>query len=180
MRLDGTLNDYPLSDLFQLIFMGKRSGTLHIHSGGDEGTIVFADNLVRYGKTKTLAGLQAVRQILGWHSGKFVFDTDEKAELEDEAGINLPIQQFILGVSREIDECEDLMARIGGPDRKLILVSVVPRDEPVTLSSIQWQIAVHIGDAPTLSQLQSRVAISEPDLLKAIIDLRDRRLLEFG
>jgi len=62
----------------------------------------------------------------------------------------------------------------------LILVSVVPRDEPVTLSSIQWQIAVHIGDAPPLSQLQSRVAISEPDLLKAIIDLRDRRLLEFG
>ncbi len=180
MRLDGTLSDYPLSDLFQLVFLGNRSGTLRIFSSGDEGIIVFADSLLKCGKTKKFSGLKAVKEILNWKSGKFVFDTESIIKLADEDRIDLPIQQFILGISTELDECEDLMSRIGGDDRKLILISVLHKNEPVTITPIQWQIITHIGDAPSLSQLKGRVSISEPELLRAIIDLRDKRLLELA
>lgn len=177
MRLDGTLEDYPLSDILQLIFMGERSGTLHIHSGGDEGMIVFGDNLVRFGKTKENKGLHAVKQILGWKTGKFIFDTEELEELEEDEKIDLPIQQFILGISTEMDETAVLMSKIGGLDRRLILLPVAPKGKPVTLSPLEWQIVVHIGDAPTLGELQSRVAVPEHDVLQVIVSLQERGLL---
>lgn len=177
MRLDGTLNDYPLTDLFQLIFMGKRSGTLHIYSGGDEGAIVFTDSLVRCANTSQHQGLPAVKQILSWKTGKFVFDTVELLECTPETSIDLPIQQFILGLSTEMDECEDLMCKIGGLDRRLILVPVTPKDKPVTLTPLQWKIVVHMGDAPTVEQLKQRVAVAERDMLGVIVNLAERGLL---
>jgi hypothetical protein len=177
MRLDGTLEDYPLSDILQLIFMGNRSGTLHLYSGGDEGSVVVGEGLVKCGKTSKLSGLKAVRTILGWRSGKFIFDTEELAELGDETRIDLPIQQFILDLSAEMDESKDLMDKVGGPDRRLMLVPLAPQAKPVTLSPVQWQVVVHVGDAPTLAELQGRLALSERDLLRVIVDLRDRGLL---
>lgn len=177
MRLDGTLEDYPLSDILQLIFMGNRSGILHLYSGGDEGTVVVGDGLIKYGKTRKLSGLKAVRTILSWRMGKFVFDTEEKVELGDETRINLPIQQFILGLSAEMDEFEDLMSKVGGVDRRLMLQPLAPQGKPVTLSSTEWQVVVHMGDAPTLAELQGRLSLSERDLLRVIVDLRDRGLL---
>ena len=177
MRLDGTLEDYPLSDILQLILMGNRSGTLHIYSGGDEGTIVFGEGLVKCGKTSKLSGLRAVREILGWRRGKFVFDTEEGVELGEETRIDLPIQQFILGLSAEMDESKDLMNKVGGVDRRLMLAPLAPQAKPVTLSPTQWQVVVHIGDAPTLAELQGRLALSERDLLRVLVDLRDRGLL---
>ncbi len=179
MRLDGTLDDYPLSDILQLIFMGNRSGTLHIFSHGDEGTVVFGDSLVKFGKTKKDKGLKAVRDILGWTSGKFVFDTDKGVELDEDCKIAVPIQQFILGVTSELDECEDLMARIGGADSRLLLIPTAPRNKTINLSPAEWQVVVHLGDAPTLGELQHRVALAERDLLRIVVDLCDRGLLNF-
>lgn len=177
MRLDGTLEDYPLSDILQLILMGNRSGTLHIYSVGEEGTIVFGEGLIKCGKTLNLSGLKSVRQILGWRSGKFVFDTEERIELGEETRIDLPIQQFILRLSAEMDEFEDLMSKVGGPDRRLMLVPLAPQGKPVALSATEWQVVVHMGDAPTVAELQGRLALSERDLLRVIVDLRDRGLL---
>ncbi|MBD3286832.1 DUF4388 domain-containing protein [candidate division WOR-3 bacterium] len=177
MRLDGTLADYPLSDILQLIFMGKRAGTLRIFSGGDEGIIVFGNNLIRFGKTSKHAGLPAVKKILGWESGKFIFDTEEVLELEEEAKIELPIQQFILEVSTALDEYDDLLARIGGMSRRLILSPIAPKGEHVHLSPEEWLIVVHIADAPTIRDLEGRIAIPEADLLRHILNLRDRRLI---
>ncbi|NLI98848.1 DUF4388 domain-containing protein [bacterium] len=177
MRLDGTLNDYPLSDIFQLIFLGKRSGTLHIYSGGDEGKIVFAENLLRFANTKKLKGLPAVRDILGWQTGKFVFDTEELTELEDGSSIELPIQQFILALSTEKDECEDLRTKIGGETRRLYLVSVAPGNKPVSLSPMEWQVITHLGDSPTVKDLEGRLALPERDLLRVIVELCGRGLL---
>lgn len=177
MRLDGTLEDYPLSDIFQLIFMGNRSGTLIVFSHGDEGKIIFGDNLVRFGKTGEFCGLKAAREILSWKSGKFILDTEDKTELGDEERIELPVQQFILELSTEMDECADLMSRVGGLERKLILAHVAPKAKPITLSPVEWQVVVHMGDAPTVRQLKSRLALEERDLLRVIVDLCDRGLL---
>ncbi|MBN2378317.1 DUF4388 domain-containing protein [candidate division WOR-3 bacterium] len=177
MRLDGTLADYPLSDILQLIFMGKRAGTLRIFSGGDEGTIVFGNNLVRYGQTREHKGLKAVKRILSWESGKFIFDTEDLTELAEEARIDLPIQQFILEVSTAIDEYDDLLARIGGLERRLILSPMAPKGEPVNLSPEEWLIVVHIGDAPSIKSLEARIAIPESELLRLLVRLRDRRLI---
>jgi len=177
VRLDGTLTDYPLSDLFQLVFLGKRSGTLHIYSGGDEGTLVFGDNLIRYGKTKKYAGLRAVREILGWQSGKFVFDTEEVAELGDDTKIDLPIQQFILQVSTAMDEYDDLISKIGGLDRRLLLSPLPPQGKAVKLSAVEWQVVVHVGDAPTIKELGERLHLPEHELLRVLVDLRNRGLL---
>ena len=89
----------------------------------------------------------------------------------------MPIQQFILGLSAEMDESKDLMDKVGGPDRRLMLVPLAPQGKPVTLSPTQWQVVVHVGDAPTLAELQARLALSERDLLRVLVDLRDRGLL---
>ncbi len=177
MRLDGTLNDYPLSDIFQLIFLGKRSGTLHIYSGGDEGKIVIADNLLRFANTKKIKGLQAVRDILGWSTGKFVFDTEEMNDLEEGTRIDLPIQQFILALSTEKDECEDLRTKVGGPSKRLFLVSVAPGNKPITLSAMEWQVVTHLGDSPTVKDLEARLALPERDLLRVVVELCGRGLL---
>jgi len=157
--------------------MGKRAGTLRIFSGGDEGVIVFGNNLIRYGETKKQRGLSGVKKILGWESGKFIFDTEEILELDEEARIDLPIQQFILEVSTALDEYDDLLARIGGMDRRLILSPIAPKGEPVNLSPEEWLIVVHIGDAPTIRDLEGRISIPESNLLRNILNLRDRRLI---
>lgn len=177
MRLDGTLEDYPLSDILQLVFMGNRSGTLVVFSHGDEGNVVFGDNLVKFGKTRNHSGLKAVREMLSWKSGKFILDTEEKRDLGEQNRIDLPIQQFILELSTEIDECADLMAKVGGLERKLILAHAAPHAKLITLSPVEWQVVVHMGDAPTVRQLKSRLALEERDLLRVIVDLCDRGLL---
>ena len=56
MALQGNLEDFDLTDVLQLIHLGKKNGALEIEIEGDRGEIYFENGKVLYAKTTKKMG----------------------------------------------------------------------------------------------------------------------------
>jgi len=64
VALEGSLTDFSLADMFRLLETGSKTGTLHVTSGGANGTVCFRDGLVYHASSGAVvepAGKRLVR-----------------------------------------------------------------------------------------------------------------------
>jgi|GEM_PF-1622192 len=70
----GQLSHMGVVDLLQAMELGRRSGTVHIKSDGNEGTLWFREGAPIDANTGSLQGADAVYRMLTWESGAFEID----------------------------------------------------------------------------------------------------------
>jgi len=93
MALEGSLADFELTDVIQLIQLGQKDGRLSIQSDDDVGIVYFKGGMVVHAKANSIQGELAIDVILKWKKGRFVFNP---GEVSIAPNVNLPIQQVIL------------------------------------------------------------------------------------
>ena len=138
MALQGNLEDFDLTDVLQLIHLGKKNGALEIETEGNRGEIYFENGKVVYAKTKETAGEESIHYILRWTKGKFLFSPEKKAP---EKKMNIPIQNLILDAAKQIDEWKRLEKVI--PSVEMIVDFVEDPEvssEEINLSPDEWKI----------------------------------------
>ncbi|MEO0142312.1 MAG: DUF4388 domain-containing protein [candidate division WOR-3 bacterium] len=159
MALEGNLEDFELTDVFQLIQLGAKDGSLRIQSPNDVGVVYFKEGMVVHAKTNYLVGEQAIDSILRWRTGRFVFRPGEETM---ERTVELPIQQVIIDAARRIDEFNKIQKLI--PSFDLIVKIVEVPDvgvEKINLRPEEWKVLAFVDGSLTIEQIARRVNLSE-------------------
>lgn len=78
MALEGSLKDFGLADIFQLIYLQKKTGILTMKNASAEAKVLFEKGLVVKAETSNLEGLNRIGQILA-RSNKITQDQLKEA-----------------------------------------------------------------------------------------------------
>ena len=159
MALEGSLEDFELTDVFQLIQLGAKDGSLRIQTSSDVGVVYFKDGMVVHAKTNNLIGEQAIDSILQWRKGRFVFRPGEETL---EKTVELPIQQVILDAARRIDELNKIQRLIPSFDMVPKIVEVPDVGiEKINLRPEEWKVLAFVDGTLSIRQISERVKLSE-------------------
>lgn len=159
MALEGNLEDFELTDVFQLIQLGAKDGSLRIQSPNDVGVVYFKDGMVVHAKTNNLIGEQAIDSILQWRKGRFVFRPGEETL---EKTVELPIQQVILDAARRIDELNKIQRLIPSFDMVPKIVEVPDVGiEKINLRPEEWKVLAFVDGVLSIREISQRVKLSE-------------------
>lgn len=157
--LQGSLKDFDITDILQLININKKDGCLEIIGANDFGRIYFENGAVTHAETSDRVGEHAVHKVLMLSDGTFKFLADEKS---DRKTINLPIQHLMLEAARSIDEWKQIEKLIPSID---LIVKMVDNPETGTenikLSSEEWKILTFVDNQSTIKEIAKKVNQSE-------------------
>jgi hypothetical protein len=169
MALEGSLTDFELTDVFQLIQLGQKDGSLKIQSPDDVGIVHFKGGNVIYAKTNSIQGEAAIDIILRWKKGKFLFNPGEVTVYPN---MNLPIQQVILEAARRIDELNRIQKVIPTTDAVVKIVEVPESGvEKINLRPEEWKVLSFVDGVLTIQNIAEQLNMQEFDVSRILYGL---------
>jgi hypothetical protein len=169
LALQGNLEDFDLTDVLQLIHLGKKNGALEIETEGDRGEIYFENGKVLYAKTTKKMGEDSIHQILRWSVGKFLFSPEKTAP---ERKMDIPIQNLILDAAKQIDEWKRLEKLI--PSTEMMVDFVEDPEvssEEISLSPEEWKILSLITGERSIREISHLAKMTEFNTAKIFYGL---------
>ncbi len=164
MALAGDLQDFEITDVFQLIQLGQKDGVLSIQTASDSGVVYFKNSLVVHAQTNTIQGEPAIDTILSWKKGRFIFNPDEETHLHT---VDLPIQQVILEAARRIDELKRIQKLIPSFDVVVEIIEVPQSGiDRIQLNPREWKVLSFVDGTLTIKQISQKANIPEFDTAK--------------
>jgi hypothetical protein len=176
LALQGNLEDFDLTDVLQLIHLGKKNGALEIETEGDRGEIYFENGKVLYAKTTNKMGEDSIHQILRWTVGKFLFSPEKTAP---ERKMDIPIQNLILDAAKQIDEWKRLEKLI--PSTEMIVDFVEDPEvssEEISLSPEEWKILSLITGEKSIRDIALLAKMTEFNTAKIFYGLVSSGLVQ--
>lgn len=169
MALQGNLEDFELTDVFQLIQLGQKDGGLRIQSEDDVGIVYFKGGIVIHAKTNSIQGEAAIDTILSWKKGRFVFNPNEETL---ERTVELPIQQVILEAARRIDEMNKIQKLIPNFEVVVNIIEVPEAGvEKIHLKPEEWKILSFVDGTRSIKEIASKVNVSEFETARVLYGL---------
>lgn len=176
MGLEGNLKDFDLSDILQLVQLGKKTGALVVQSGGDEGIIYFNDGSAVHAKAGDTTGDQSVNRILRWRQGSFTFRPDETTAYRT---IQTPLQHLVLDAARQIDEWQDIQRLIPSMDMVLTIEEHPPAGtEDIKLQPVEWRVLSLVDGGRNIKAVVKDGHMPEFDTCKILYGLLSSGLLK--
>lgn len=169
MALQGNLEDFELTDVFQLIQLGQKDGGLRIQSEDDVGIVYFKEGIVIHAKTNSIQGEAAIDTILSWKKGRFVFNPNEETL---QRTVDLPIQQVILEAARRIDEMTKIQKLIPSFDVVVNIIEVPEAGvEKIHLKPEEWKILSFVDGSRIIKDIASKASVSEFETVRILYGL---------
>ena len=164
MSLAGDLQDFEITDVFQLVQLGQKDGVLRIQTAADVGIVCFKSGKVAHAQTNSIQGEPAIDTILGWKKGRFTFNPGEEIPQHT---VDLPIQQVILEAARRIDELTRIQKLIPSFDVTIEIVEV-PQEgvEKIQLNPREWKALSFVDGILTVKQIARKSSIPEFETAK--------------
>lgn len=164
MSLAGDLQDFEITDVFQLIQLGQKDGVLRIQTEEDVGIVYFKNTMVAHAQTNMIQGEPAIDVILSWKKGRFVFNPDEEIQQHT---VDLPIQQVILEAARRIDELKRIQKLIPSFDVVIEIVEVPQAGiERIQLNPREWKVLSFVNGSLNIKQIAQKSNIPEFETAK--------------
>jgi len=164
MSLAGDLQDFEITDVFQLVQLGQKDGVLRIQTTDNLGVVCFKSGKVAHAQTNSIQGEPAIDTILGWKKGRFTFNPGEEILQHT---VDLPIQQVILEAARRIDELARVQKLIPSYDMVIEIVDV-PQEgvEKIQLNPREWKVLSFVDSTLSVKQIAKKSNISEFETAK--------------
>lgn len=164
MSLAGDLQDFEITDVFQLVQLGQKDGVLRIQTADNLGVVCFKSGKVAHAQTNSIQGEPAIDTILGWKKGRFTFNPGEEIPHHT---VDLPIQQVILEAARRIDELARVQKLIPSYDMVIEIVDV-PQEgvEKIQLNPREWKVLSFVDGMLSVKQIAKKSNISEFETAK--------------
>lgn len=175
MALQGNLDDFELTDVFQLIQLGQKDGGLRIQSDSDIGIVYFKGGMVVHAKTNDMFGEPAIDVILSWKKGRFIFNPAEETM---EHTVDLPIQQVILEAARRIDEMNRIQKLIPSVDVIVKIVEVPDAGvEKINLKPEEWKVLSFVDGVRTIKEIAVKANMSDFETSRILYGLTSSGLV---
>lgn len=97
----GRVSGLSVTDVLQVMNLGRRHGTMTVQHAGTSGAIVIRSGEIVHAETGALTGLQAWKEIFSWDGGEF---TLEEGESEAAPTIDEPFHFLLLDAAKTLDE----------------------------------------------------------------------------
>lgn len=176
MGLEGNLKDFDLSDILQLIQLGKKTGALVVQAGGEEGVIYFSEGAAVHAKAGEVTGDQSINRILRWRQGSFAFRPDEVTTYRT---IQTPLQHLVLDAARQIDEWHDIQRLIPTMDMVLAIEEHPPAGtEDIKLQPMEWRVLSLVDGGRNIKAIVRDGHMPEFDTCKVLYGLLSSGLLK--
>ncbi len=98
----GTLQEFSLLDLVQLLNLEQKTGALWLSSGFSRGVLYFEEGEIQFARLGKLEGEDALFAMSEWKTGQFDFEST--LEEEKEKNVHLPTVKLILQIGKRADE----------------------------------------------------------------------------
>jgi hypothetical protein len=195
MSLEGRLRDLSLTEVLQLLALGRKTGTLHCHAPlqGRHARLVFQQGAIvdasvtssadpvadarpnrRTGDTKVVE--DAVLDVLLWRDGTFRFAAGEAAS--PATGIRLAVEPILMEGAMRAEVWGRIEARV--PHARVIpaFVDIEPQQLPLLrLTPPQWEILTRIDGQRDLMALAEAMQRELTDVAELVHDLIGAGLL---
>ena len=103
MGLSGDLRDFDLSEVLQILAMGKKTGILELADaadGGDRGSVWLRDGRVMHAvRAPDLQGVPALMDLLSTARGRFSFESATPSDPETPVTIDRTLEGLLLEAS---------------------------------------------------------------------------------
>ncbi len=169
-RMSGNLEEIPLPDLMQLFGTSRKTGILVIQAG-EVGRIHLKGGLVHYASIDSSPGLLPVKaayRMLAWNQG--TFSLEPAASSEPAGAIELTAQAMLMEGFRQLDELNNLSAKLPKPDQRLTLKT--PLEAPLhQLEQSQLDTLQVAINAPTFQVALDRSQKTDLETAQDVIEL---------
>ncbi len=167
--LQGNLEDFDITDILELINIGKKDGALEIESNEHKGIIYFENGIVVDVSANEYKGDDAIHYILRWNTGRFFFDPHKRTTIKT---VNIPIQKLMLDAARQLDEWKKIEETIPSVNVILKLNENPETDEnELTINDEEWRVLSLIDGNLSLKEIARKINKSEIKTGKIIYDL---------
>lgn len=162
MHWQGSLEEYNVIDLFQMIDENKNDAELILSSGDKNANIYFKKGKLVHAKLEGFAGEAALHKIVFWSEGNFRIKFNDQSFIED--SIQSTNQEILLILAHDLSEFDRVYR--GLPDLFEHLI-VNPFTEMANISAIQKKILnkckspISIFDLLLEFQEENKLIISE-------------------
>ena len=162
--MQGTLDDFALPDIIQLISLSKKTGAVHIQGGEESGSgrIYFNMGKVVSAQLDELPTLEAFFSFFTFSSGTFQF-VDNEAPPPGELITRSNELLIMEGIGRA-EEWTRLRARIPSRDSSLELVAdPAAQSRDINLKPEEWRVLTLVGSPgrDTLRTIRQRTGFTE-------------------
>jgi len=176
MGLEGNLKDFDLSDILQLIHMGKKTGALEVVAEAESGVIYFSNGTAVHAVVSDLSGDEAVNRILRCRAGHFAFKPDIGTSYHS---IKTPLQHLVLDAARQIDEWQDIQKLIPNLDIVLAIEeNPSAGTEDIKLQPSEWRVLAIVDGAKSIKGIVKDGHIGDFETCKVLYGLLSSGLLK--
>jgi hypothetical protein len=171
MVLTGTLEDFGLAEVLQLLVTTAKTGCLSVEGDGGEGRVWVRGGALAAASTDRVPDApldEVLCDLLRYESGTFAFDADERSP---ELVAPESFDGLLDRAEHLLAEWQDLQAAIPSLAYRVRLVEGVPGGHAVTVTARQWPSLVAVGNGCTVADLATRLGLTELNALRTVHDL---------
>lgn len=177
--LSGNLELFALTDVLRFVARSGATGSVNIYRPTDAGRILLADGHVvgavvaDYAATDPDGVVDAVLRLMDGGGGDFALELEPVDGPTDQ-----PVEDFLKAVGRRRAEWRKILGSIGSLDHPLEVTALVPSgSDEITLTPVEWQIAVMVDGNRTLRDVAQEAGASEFVAATALLAMSNAGLL---
>ncbi len=176
MALQGTLRDFALPDIIQLISLGKKTGAVEITSGDGEGTgfLYFSGGRVVSAQFHDLPPMDAACQFFAFKTGYFRFIPDQQPTGEL---ISISNEMLILAGIQRAEEWKEISTKISSPGVVMKLKQEAGGSS-ISLKPEEWRVLTMINGRDSISNISQKTGLGEFKTSKIVFHLLSSGLVE--
>ncbi|MGB9694674.1 MAG: DUF4388 domain-containing protein [Caldisericaceae bacterium] len=176
--LEGSLKDFSLDDLLQMVSLGEKTGELILEGdtpfGKKTGKIFFDKGEVKDSETEESRGEVAIVELLNIKEGSFKFVPSDVSSVK--RSINRSIPDLVLLSTSKLDEWNKVKARVPSVDVVFKLSTEGIPDE-IHLSPTDWKVMTVLGQGKTIREASLNLNMTVFDVAKVAYGLVALKIL---
>ena len=167
-RFAGQLADMSVVDLMQAIDNGRKSGTLHVASIRERGSMHFQQGQLVDAELGDLRGERAVYRMLLWEAGRFEFDI---GDVHVGSTISTSTQGVLMEGMRRVDEWDGLTSQLPSLDSIFEINDVELVDRLAEIPDEVNAVLRHVDGKRTLMDVVDAAQGDELEILSTLAKL---------
>jgi len=176
--LEGSLRDFSLDDLLQMISLGGKTGELHLEGttpfGKKKGIIYFENGEVKDAETEESRGEVAIVELLNIKEGSFKFVPNDTLHVK--RSINKSIPDLVLLATSKLDEWNKVKSRVASVDSVFKMVTDEIPDE-IHLSQTDWKVLMQLQKGLTIREAALKLNMTVFDVAKIAYGLAALKII---
>lgn len=167
MKLEGTLDTFPLRELVEMVVYSSVTGALNIYGPGESGRLYFRDGVLYHVERGAAKGVDALAELLELSTATFTFVSNITVEAESLWG---SLAHHLQGADRLAARWR--MIRPYVPHLNLIPTLLTPRETALRrVGPAHHPVLGAIDGQGSLRQIAAQLGWAEIDVAEAIVQM---------